>query len=153
VVESAQRGCYYLAHPKEHVRETDTTYEVDEKGVKERTYKFFDAAMKDHAEAFRGAKKIINMTEAHASLQGAVLVFRKGDAGGDLFFDADNPTLVRVGLWSVINTTIGVFDSYHLPPANSVAFGSRRTLRASSRPSWQCASGCMASCGARKRCG
>jgi len=114
VVESAQRACYFLAHPKDHVRETDTTIEVDEAGVKQATYRFFNDKMGEHAEAFKTAKKVINMTDAHASLRGAQLIFQQSATGGDLFFDADNPTLVRVGLWSVINTTVGVLDAFHL---------------------------------------
>jgi hypothetical protein len=73
--------------------------------------------MKDHAAAFRQAKRIINMTDAHASLRSAQLIFKQGMTGRDLFFDAENPVLVRVGLWSVINTTVGVFDAYHLAAA------------------------------------
>lgn len=117
VVESAQRACYYLAHPKDHVKETDTEIVVDEAGVKEKTYRFFDQSMKDHAAAFRQAKRIINMTDAHASLRSAQLIFKQGMTGRDLFFDAEDPVLVRVGLWSIINTTVGVFDAYHLAAA------------------------------------
>lgn len=114
VTESAQRACYFLARPKDHVRETKTAIVVDEAGVRDRTYRFFNEEMDDHAEAFRAAKKVINMTDAHASLRGAQLTAGQSATGGDLFFDADNPVLVRVGLWSVINTTVGVLDAYHL---------------------------------------
>lgn len=114
VTESAQRACYFLARPKDHVRETETEIVVDEAGVKDRTYRFFNDEMGEHAEAFRAAKKVINMTEAHASLRGAMLTAGQSAAGGDLFFDVDNPVLVRVGLWSVINTTVGTLDAYHL---------------------------------------
>jgi hypothetical protein len=117
VVESAQRGCYYLAHPTKHVKETETAIVVDEKGVKDLTYHFFNESMKDHAEAFRQGKRIINMTDAHASLRSALLIFKQGAVGRDLFFDAENPVMVRVGLWSVINTTVGVLDAYHLASA------------------------------------
>jgi hypothetical protein len=55
------------------------------------------------------------MTDAHASLRGAQLIFKQGAAGR--VFDAENPILVRVGLWSVINTTVGVLDAYHLAAA------------------------------------
>lgn len=114
VVEAAQRACYFLARPKDHVRETETTIEVDEAGVRQKTYGFFDEEMGTHAEAFTMAKKAINMSEAHASLRSAQLIVQRSATGGDLFFDADNPVLVRVGLWSVINTTVGVLDAYHL---------------------------------------
>lgn len=87
---------------------------VDEAGVRDRTYRFFNEEMGDHAEAFRAAKKVINMTDAHASLRSAQLTSGQSATGGDLFFDADNPVLVRVGLWSVINTSVGVLDAYHL---------------------------------------
>jgi hypothetical protein len=114
VVESTQRACYFLARPKDHVRETEATFEIDETGVRDNTYRFFNDEMGDHAEAFKTAKKVINMTDAHASLRSAQLIARRSATGGDLFFDADNPVLVRVGLWSVINTTVGVLDAYHL---------------------------------------
>jgi len=114
VVESAQRACYFLARPKDHVRETATVIAVDEAGVRDKTHRFFSDEMGEHADAFKMAKKVINMTDAHASLRGALLIFQRSAAGGDLFFDADNPILVRVGLWSVINTTVGVLDAYHL---------------------------------------
>lgn len=114
VTESAQRACYFLARPKDHVRETETEIVVDEAGVRDKTYRFFNDEMADHAEAFKAAKKVINMTEAHASLRGAMLTAGQSATGGDLFFDADDPVLVRVGLWSVINTTVGTLDAYHL---------------------------------------
>lgn len=114
VTESAQRACYFLARPKDHVRETETEIVVDEAGVKDKTYRFFNDEMADHAEAFKAAKKVINMTEAHASLRGAMLTAGQSATGGDLFFDADDPILVRVGLWSVTNTTVGILDAYHL---------------------------------------
>lgn len=114
VVESAQRACYFLARPKDHLRETETTYEVDETGLKDKTYRFFNDEMGEHAASFKAAKKLINLTDAHASLRGAQLIARQSATGGDLFFDVENPVLVRVGLWSVINTTVGVLDAYHL---------------------------------------
>ncbi|MFC4444220.1 hypothetical protein [Caulobacter henricii] len=118
VTESAQRACYFLAHQRDHVvRETDEELVVSETKVKEKTYAFFDRSMGEHAEAFRQAKKIINMTEAHASLRGAQLIFRRGAQGNNTFFDADDPVLVNVGLWSIINTAIGVLDAYHLANA------------------------------------
>lgn len=118
VVESAQRACYFLAHQKDHVvRETEDELVVDETGVKDKTYQFFNKAMGPHAAAFRDGKKVINMTDAHASLRGADLIFRKGAQGRDIFFDADDPVMIKVGLWSIINTTIGVLDAYHLAAA------------------------------------
>lgn len=114
VTESAQRACYFLARPKDHVRETEAAIVVDEAGVRDKTYRFFNEEMGEHAEAFKAAKKVINMTEAHASLRGAMLTAGQSATGGDLFFDVDNPVLVRVGLWSVINTTVGTLDAYHL---------------------------------------
>lgn len=118
VTESAQRACYFLAHQQDHVvRETEKELVVSEAKVKEKTYAFFDRAMGEHAEAFKQAKKIINMTEAHASLRGAQLIYRRGAQGNDAFFDADDPVLVKVGLWSIINTAVGVLDAYHLANA------------------------------------
>ncbi len=114
VTESAQRACYFLARPREHVRETETTIKVDETGVRDKTHHFFNDEMGEHAVAFKTAKKVINMTDAHASLRSAQLIAQRSATGGDLFFDADDPVLVRVGLWSVINTTVGVLDAYHL---------------------------------------
>jgi hypothetical protein len=49
-----------------------------------------------------------------ASLRSGQLIARRSATGGDLLFDADNPVLVRVGLWSIINTTVGVLNAHHL---------------------------------------
>jgi hypothetical protein len=114
VTESAQRACYFLARPKDHVREAEAAFVVDEAGVKDKTHRFFNDEMGDHAGAFKAVKKVINMTDAHASLRAAMLTAGQGSTGGDLFFDTDNPVLVRIGLWSVINTTVGTLDAYHL---------------------------------------
>lgn len=102
------------APPKDHVQETETAIVVDEAGVRDKTYRFFNEQMDKHAEAFKAAKKVINMTEAHASLRGAMLTAGQSATGGDLFFEIDNPVLVRIGLWSVINTTVGTRDAYPL---------------------------------------
>lgn len=118
VFEAGAKGAYAIAFPDENifVQKNDTGTLFEPKGLPKECYRWLEENYPEGTLPLKNLKNIINESCAHANAIFAFPNFEMTKGGRRIefaFFDKEDADLVKVDLWFVGNTAMGLMDLFY----------------------------------------